>query len=103
MTYFRALNLELDCSQITILYREIKYSTDQLHLQADINTITEWEKRWQMSFNKSKCYSMRVTHKKKPEITTYSMDATPLEEVESYPYLGVEISKDFNWGTHIMH
>ena len=44
---------------------------------------------------------MRVTHKKKLIHTTYKMDDTPLEEVSSYPYLGVEISKDLNWATHI--
>ena len=54
------------------------------------------KKKWQLSFNKSKCYSMRATHKKKPMKTTYKMDGIPLEEVDSYPYLGVEISKDLN-------
>ena len=32
---------------------------------------------------------------------TYKMDGIPLEEVDSYPYLGVEISKDLNWASHI--
>ena len=44
---------------------------------------------------------MRVTHRKKPVKTTYEMDDIPLEEVESYPYLGVEISKDLNWQSYI--
>ena len=54
-----------------------------------------------MSFNKTKCYSVRVTHKKKQINTTYKMDDTTLEEVSSYSYLGVEITKDLNWATHI--
>ena len=44
---------------------------------------------------------MRVTHKKKPMKTTYKMDGIPLKEVDSYLYLGVEISKDLNWASHI--
>ena len=74
-----------------IIYKEIKSSTDQLQLQDDVDCVTAWEKKWQMSFNKSKCYSMRVTHKKKPMKTTYKMDGIgiPLEEVDSYPFLGV--------------
>ena len=43
---------------------------------------------------------MRVTDRKKPVKTTYKMDDIPLEEVESYPYLGVEISKDLKWASH---
>jgi hypothetical protein len=84
-----------------ILYRKITSQRDQLQLQADIDVITNWERRWQMSFNKSKCYSMRMTHKKKPAVNTYNMSGTPLEDVNSYPYLGVEISKDMNWAPHI--
>ena len=84
-----------------ILYKEIKSSNDSAQLQADIDIITTWEKTWQMNFNKTKCYSMKITHKKNPVVTTYKMDDTTLDEVKSYPYLGVEISKDMNWATHI--
>ena len=33
--------------------------------------------------------------------TTHKMDGIPLEVVDSYHYLGVEISKDLNWASHI--
>ena len=84
-----------------ILYREIKSPEDQLKVQQDLNGVIAWEKKWEMSFNRSKCYSMSVTHKRKPLKFTYKMNDTPLIEVEHHPYLGVEISKDLNWSRHI--
>ena len=92
MTYQRAFSQKL---------KEIKSSTDQFQLQEDVDCVKAWEKKWQMSFNKFKCYSIRVTHEKKLIKTTYKMDGIPLEEVDSYPYLGVEISKDLNWASHM--
>ena len=70
-------------------------------LQQDLNDFIAWEKKWEMSFNKSKCYSMSITHKCKPLKFTYEMNDTPLTEVEHYPYLGVVISKDLTWSRHI--
>ena len=54
-----------------------------------------------MSFNASKCFQMRITHKRKPIQVNYRLGNTILEEVQHNPYLGVELSKDFSWSTHI--
>ena len=70
-------------------------------LQQDINTLGKWEEDWQMSFNASKCHAMRVTHKKKSIKSSYFMGNTKLEEVKHHPYLGVELSSDLKWSTHI--
>ena len=54
-----------------------------------------------MKFNPKKCYSMRVTHKKKPILKQYFMGDCPLQEVEHHPYLGVELSSNMSWNKHI--
>ena len=54
-----------------------------------------------MSFNASKCFQMRITHKRKPIQVNYRLGNTTLEEVKHNPYLGVELSKDLSWATHI--
>lgn len=72
-----------------------------MSLQEDLNALCLWEKNWQMSFNAAKCHTMHVSHKVKPLISVYNMDGHPLEAVDHHPYLGVEISKDLNWATHI--
>lgn len=84
-----------------IIYREIKSSDDSVALQEDIDHLRNWESTWQMGFNKSKCFHMRVTHKRKPTINQYIMGEDPLTEVTNHPYLGVEISSDLTWNRHI--
>ena len=48
-----------------IMYRQINNTKDSEDLQKDIDRLCAWEQRWQMKFNKAKCYAMHVTHKKK--------------------------------------
>ena len=84
-----------------ILYREIKGSDDNLILQEDLNNLCRWEKKWQMSFNSTKCHSMHITHKIKSVKYEYSMNGIPLKSVDHHPYLGIELTKDLNWSTHI--
>ena len=84
-----------------IVYREIKNSQDAQTLQEDVDRLCLWEEKWQMGFNHSKCYSMRVTHKAKPLVTPYRMRDSILEEVSHHPYLGVELSSDLTWNRHI--
>ena len=84
-----------------IVYREIKSPQDSDLLQTDIDSLSKWESTWQMSFNVSKCYSMRVSHKTKPFTRDYLMDGKILQSVKHQPYLGVVISNDLSWTHHI--
>lgn len=84
-----------------ILYREIKNKDDSEALQADINRLCAWESTWQMGFNHAKCFTMRVSHKTKPIIHQYYMGNHLLQEVAKHPYLGVELTSDMSWNTHI--
>ena len=48
-----------------VLYREIVNEfIDHETLQKDINTLVNWQNKWQMSFKTNKCYTMRLTHGK---------------------------------------
>ena len=84
-----------------MLYREIHNTEDSALLQEDVNTLCTWESRWQMGFNVSKCHIMTVTHKTKPLQHDYTMGEKVLGRVTHHPYLGVEISSDMSWNTHI--
>ena len=81
--------------------RDIKNTRDTEILQDDLDTLVKWERDWQMSFNASKCFQMRITHKRKPIQVNYRLGNTTLEEVKHNIYLGVELSKDLSWSTHI--
>ena len=49
-----------------VLYRKIHSRNDSESLQEDLNSLTGWASRWQMSFNTAKCRILRVTTKKEP-------------------------------------
>ena len=70
-------------------------------LQEDIYKLEKWEEAWDMSFNISKCQVLHVTRLKTPVPSKYSLHNTELESVSAAKYLGVTISDDLNWGTHI--
>ena len=46
-----------------ILYREIKSNTDCTILQEDLNRLANWETKWLMKFNPSKCQILSVLAK----------------------------------------
>ena len=47
-----------------LVHRVIKKDSDCLQLQDDIFSLCHFENTWKMTFNKSKCRVMHMTHKK---------------------------------------
>ena len=70
-------------------------------VQEDLHKLEKWEEAWDMSFNPSKCQVLNVTRLKTPIPSEYSLHNTELESVSAAKYLGVTISDNLNWGTHI--
>ena len=85
-----------------LLYRPISNSADYAYLQDDINRISEWVEANYLQFNTQKCKFMRVT-RKRPGICppTLYLCCQPLQEVDSYKYLGILLSSDLSWAQHI--
>lgn len=55
-----------------------------------------------MKFNPEKCQVIRIcTNKRFQQSTTHTLHEHVLEAVDSAKYLGVTISKDLQWKTHI--
>ena len=86
-----------------IMYRRVKNKQDGVDLQRDIDRLCEWERRWQMKFNKAKCYAMHITHKKSQIETNYHMGDSVLQTVSNHTYLGVEINNKLSWSNHVLH
>ena len=82
-------------------YCVINTQTDQLQLQEDLANLEKWEKTWQMSFNADKCYTLHITRKRKTVEYNYMLHDHELEVTTDSKYLGVTISNDLNWATHI--
>jgi hypothetical protein len=85
----------------TILKRPVSSVQDQDSLQEDLNKLTVWEDRWDMSFHPGKCQVIRCNKGRKTYNRTYVLHDHPLEEVNTTCYLGVTLSADASWEPHI--
>ena len=85
----------------TLLYLTIHNSSDCIKLQEDLNNLERWESDWQMSFHPEKCEVIHITTKKKPIIHKYTLHGHTLSSVPQIKYLGVNISQDLKWNSHI--
>ena len=84
-----------------VLYRAIHSTNDSKCLQEDLDSLTDWATRWQMSFNTAKCSILRVTTKKNPLLHSYKMNNDDLNSVKHHPYLGIELTHNLKWTNHI--
>ena len=81
-----------------LLYRTIRNVQDHLLLQEDLRQLETWAADWGMLFNASKCYILSINSKSS---FYYQLNNTILKHVDNNPYLGLLISKDLKWATHI--
>ena len=83
-----------------LIYRPIYGINDQLTLQRDIDKLMDWADRWGMYFNASKCNVMRTLGGIHSE-RLFHMKGQILKEVPQAKYLGVTLSRDQAWRSHI--
>ena len=84
------------------MYKSVKTIQDCEVLQNDLDQLHQWEKRWQLRFNARKCNIMRATHAKKKQLLyEYKLGGEALLPTNSTAYLGVELSSDLKWNTHV--
>ena len=84
-----------------MLYREINSTADTKILQKDLDALQQWENTWLMSFNPSKCSVLRSCPSRSPINSSYSIHNTTLQRSNICKYLGITISDDFKWSSHI--
>ena len=61
----------------SLLYRPIWSQTDHEILQKDLEMLTSWANKWQMSFNVSKCKVLSITKKRLPLVSHIQWTANP--------------------------
>ena len=84
-----------------LLYKTITSMEDTLVLQRDLDSLKEWGSRWGMRFNVSKCNIMRLAWSRQPMTKFYTLGGEIIEEVNQAKYLGVTLTSELNWSTHI--
>ena len=90
----------------TVMYIALSSRIEGQVLQNDLLSLEKWKKMWDKNFNPSKCQVLHVTRLNPPPPpppieTKYFLHDTILDSVASAKYLGVTISCDLSWSTHI--
>ena len=70
-------------------------------LQKDLDSLHGWSDNWHLRFNTSKCDVLTVTRKRHPFRYDYKLNNNSLKYVTQVKDLGVTISPDLTWDTHI--
>lgn len=82
------------------LIMPIKKMEDCVNLQNDLKATLEWCKRWRLTLNPIKCQMITYTLKTKPIVFNYELDSI-INRVNSVHDLGVSISSNFNFSSHV--
>ena len=71
-----------------------------MKLQADIDRLGNWARKWGMGFQPVKCNIMQITRKRIKKINaSYNLGGTVLDNVENIKHLGITITNDLKWNT----
>ena len=83
----------------TIAYLTV--TSDSNILQNDLDKLAIWEEKWKMKFHPDKCQVLSITKKKDPIRKNYTLHGHQLEHVTEAKYLGITITSDLKWDSHI--
>ena len=83
------------------LYRRIQSENDIIQLQKDIDDLLNWSNTWLLNFNIPKCKVLRIGTSTLPQ--NYTLNGTPLDNVQDMRDLGVVIDSKLNFHSHSTH
>ena len=84
-----------------MVYLTINYPEDSALLQRDLDQLQLWETQWDMELNPGKRKALHTTRARTPIKVTYTMHNQVLDSVSSARYLGVDLSTNLNFNSHI--
>ena len=85
----------------TMIYLAVRNEGDARLLQEDLDTLARWESTWMMEFHPDKCEVISISRKRVPTTYQYTLHGQQLKHVDATKYLGVKITKDLRWDSHV--
>ncbi len=86
-----------------LLFRAVKTTDGCRLLQKNLDALQRWERTWQMQFHPDKCKLLRFTRAHNPIHHIYTLNNLELESVHTHKYLGIHLSTNLKFNTHIDH
>ncbi len=84
----------------TKLLQTIHSEENSIQLQSDLNEVTNWCKKWNLSMNRSKCKVMRFYGPVLDETSRYHIEGTEIDFTDNYKDLGILVSNTLDWSKH---
>ena len=84
-----------------LVYKPMKGHLDGVALQNDINIIVNWINSTGLKLNPTKTRLMVLSRKPHPAQPDIVVASSPVMQVTSLKYLGVTVSSNLSWTTHI--
>ena len=84
-----------------LLYRVIRTQRDHVSLQQDLTNLEVWGKLWGIIFNAKKCYISWSSNAQRSSFSSTNSKIPSCRAYTQQSYLGITISSDLKWGTHI--
>ena len=83
------------------LCRAITSNEDCTCLQSALSNAKDWSFESNIAFNTSKCKIMTISHRRQPFIANYHLASADLKRVDREVDLGITLTGNLSWNTHI--
>jgi hypothetical protein len=86
----------------TCLFIEVDNHIDAANkVNQDLATINDWSNKWLVNFSPQKTKDLVITNKATTDHPNLSLDNQIIEKVSEHKHLGVTLTSDLNWKTHV--
>jgi len=82
------------------IFRKVDFIYEAESLQRDLDSLQEWECKWQLRFNVNKCKVMHFGGSRNSHVK-YFMKGSALQETTEEKDLGIWINNDLKFSTHV--
>ncbi len=83
------------------VFRRVRSVHDSVQLQADLDSLLAWSKKWKLNFNVNKCKIISINNTNPLLLHNYTLSNTPLERVNTINDLGLLINSNLTWENHL--
>ena len=83
-------------------YKVTNHHSNYLHLQQDLDALSNWSLRNELFFQPTKCSNLRISRKRLSPPPSYVLNGINVEVVTAEKDLGIMIANDTSWKDHLV-